>query len=387
MTIAAAPVQCGDIDRDVPIDRQWLEAQCPALAGGSRHLRDYLENGLAQGIDPTRWFSTDWYAWQNPDWSERFRAPYLHYLDVGRAEGRDPSAFVDVTRFRAVVGDHVPAEAVYGMICAGFRSVALGVYADADELRSRQRAFMDGISVLAHRVTRPLQTRRALVVLQAGRKTLARDWMREPSRDWDLLVNHYDAEGYRADVGEYAIFQKGTKFTAMKVLWDRFPALLAPYDHVLFLDDDVVVGVGELNALFRDCRAHQLDLAQMSLTAGSSCNWQALFHRSGQTKPRALSAVEIMMPVFSRAALSWIAPTLGKSVSGFGLDLVWGKIVRDRGGRVAVLDGVSATHARPVDQSGGAYYSYLRRHALNAKAELWALLQEYDAPREMACLD
>ena len=93
-----------------------------------------------------------------------------------------------------------------------------------------------------------------------------------------------------------------------------------------------------------------------------------------------------MMPVFSKRALGWIAPTLGQSVSGFGLDLVWGHIVAENGGRIAVLDEVAATHARPVDQSGGAYYRYLRGHGINAKAELWTLVTQYGADRELVSL-
>ena len=48
-----------------------------------------------------------------------------------------------------------------------------------------------------------------------------------------------------------------------------------------------------------------------------------------------------------------------------------------------MLDDVVATHARPVDQADGAYYSYLRRHMINAKAELWVMLNDYDAERNL----
>ena len=101
------------------------------------------------------------------------------------------------------------------------------------------------------------------------------------------------------------------------------------------------------------------------------------------SSPRKVSAVEIMMPVFSRRALGWVAPTLGQSISGFGLDLVWGQLVARNGGRIAVLDSVAATHARPVDQADGSYYRYLRRNGINAKAELWSLLKRYGANRDL----
>ena len=169
----------------------------------------------------------------------------------------------------------------------------------------------------------------------------------------------------------------------MKLLVERFWNVLALYDHVLFIDDDIETTSQDLDALFSNCREHRLDLAQMTLSSGSFCNWDHLFSKPGHVGPREVSAVEIMMPVFSRRALRWIAPTLGQSVSGFGLDLVWGQIVARHGGRISVLDGIAAKHERPVNQNGGAYYRYLRRHGINAKAELWALLRRYGADRDL----
>ena len=93
---------------DVPIDRAYLDEQAPELVGTERHAEFYLENGLARRLDPTWFFATEWYAWQNPDWRDRHRAPYLHYLDLGQKEGRDPSPFVDVTRFQEATGGALP---------------------------------------------------------------------------------------------------------------------------------------------------------------------------------------------------------------------------------------------------------------------------------------
>lgn len=378
------PIRLGASDR-VPLDAGYLDGQLSNPAPDDR-LRHYLERGLDEGLDPTPYFKTDWYAWQNPDWSQRHPAPYIHYLDAGIREGRDPSPFVDVTRYLDATAGAVPKERVYHAILAGLRAPALGVYEEDADLTACQEAFLSGISLLAHRVTPPANTRRALVVCQAGRGAMLEGWADTEVREWDLMLNYYDAAGMRPGLGEYAVFQKGTKFTAMKLLLDRFASLFAHYDHVLFIDDDIVTTAPDLNRLFALCREHELDLAQMSLSEGSACNWPHLYARPELTGPRAVSAVEIMMPVFSPRALSWIRPTLGQSVSGFGLDLVWGKIVSERGGRIAVLDEVSAIHARPVDQAEGAYYGYLRRNGINAKAELWVLLRRYGADRNVVTL-
>ena len=367
----------------LPLDTAFLEQQVPSLVGTDRHAGHYHERGLEDCLDPTRFFCTDWYAWQNPDWSRQFSTPYLHYLNVGRIEGRDPSPFVDVTRYHGIMGDVVSQKDIYDSILSGLRAPMLGVYDGVDDLRKCQKEFMSGVALLAHRASVPNVTRPALVVCQAGRNKLIDDWAHSADREWDLFMNYYDATGLRHGLGEYAVFQKGTKFSAMKLLLDRYPEIFGAYEHILFLDDDIATTAQALNDLFAACQRDALDLAQMSLTRGSACNWPHLFSRNGVDGPRKVSAVEIMMPVFSRRALRWIAPTLGQSISGFGLDLVWGQLVGKRGGRIAVLDGISATHLRGVDQAGGAYYSYLRRHGVNAKAELWTLLKAYGASRDM----
>lgn len=374
--------ECGP-NTEIPVDREFVETQCPRMRGTDELERLFLSYDPSVPFDPTRFFSTDWYAWQNPDWDREFSSPYLHYLKVGCREGRDPSPFVDMTRYSEMVGDVIPQERMYRAILSGLRSPALGVYESEHDLTECQDAFTRGISPVAHRMSITARPRPSLVVVQAGRGGRHNAWTNDTGREWDLLLNYYDAGGPCSRSAEYVVFQKGTKFTAMSYLVSRFRDVFSRYDHVLFIDDDIETSAADLNRLFAACRSHGLDLAQMSLTAASFCNWPHLFAREGRIGPREISAVEIMMPVFSRRALGWVAPTLGRSASGFGLDLVWGKIVRDRGGRVAVLDDVSAMHARPVDQASGAYYAYLRRHGINAKAELWSLIKSYGAARDL----
>ena len=375
MTALKQAIDSGD---DIPLDVEFLKRQCPDA--GTDPVGFFLQHGLERKLNPTPWFLTDWYAWQNPDWTD-YESPYLHYLHKGRGECRDPSPFVDMRRYQSIAG--IPAGAIYNLILAGHRSIALGIYDTRADLGRCQDSFRAAIDIVAHRIVPPSDRKKALVVLQAGSGAVLQDWFETRDREWDVLVNYYDASGFRPGFGDYVFFQKGTKFTAMYLLWTRYQEILTHYEHVLFLDDDVEVSGVCLNRLFQTCRTHNLDLAQMSLSDGSSCNWSELFSQSGSTSPREVSTVEIMMPVFSAAALRTVAPTFVQSVSGFGLDLAWGKLVRDARGKIAVLDDVVATHARPVDQTDGAYYSYLRRHMINPKSELWVLLNDYDADRNL----
>ena len=367
-------------DANIPIDRSYLSAQLTGYPADL--LVHYLVHGLEARLNPTRYFMTDWYAWQNPDWQKNHYAPYLHYLDVGRREGRDPSPFVDITRFRQMAGDRVPVDQIYELILEGHHRPALGV-SDPESLVRAQHAFRASIEIYVHKM-RPLKRPKpALVVLQAGAGSLAGRWFEEAGRDWDLMINYYDATGFVPGMGEYVLFQKGTKFSAMANLVERFAQIFSLYDHVMFLDDDIETSVDDLNRTFEICRSADLDLAQISLSADSSCNWTELFSRPNAKSVRDVSAVEIMMPIFSRQSLNHLGATFSQSISGFGLDLVWGKLASEAGARIAVIDAVVAAHRRAVDQQGGAYYTYLRRNRINAKAELWTMLESYDAARDL----
>lgn len=362
------------------IDAEYLREQVPLLA--MKDANSIFADGN-HSLNPTRYFLTEWYAWQNPDWSSEHNSPYEHYLNVGRFEGRDPSPYVDMVRFRQAIGPNVPASAAYDLLLTKQHAPWLGVYDGPNDLRRMQDRFFRNISVDVLRSSPVNASKKYLVFLQSGRGALTQKWLSsEEPRNWDLMLNYYDSKGFIPHLGEYVFFQKGTKFTAMWALWQNCREIFEEYDYVLFLDDDVETSVCDLNRAFENCSAHQLDLAQMTLTKDSFSNWSQLFDQPEYWGPRKVSSVEIMMPILSRRALAHLAPTFGKSVSGFGLDLTWGHLVRGFQGNIAVLDGISATHARPVDQNGGSYYAYLRSHGINAKAELWALIKEYGASRD-----
>lgn len=328
--------------------------------------------------DGQAFFNPDWYAWQNPDWARAHPSPFAHYMAVGRFENRDPAPNVDMKRYGEMVGDAVAPEHRLEAICNGLRSPAFGVYDSWADLDAVQREFFDAIVVTRGRDGRPADRRRNLVLLQAGPGSRHREWFdRARPRNWDLLVNYYDARGYDPEFGDAVYFQAGTKFTAVANFLARQPELLGGYRHLLLLDDDILVSMPGLDALFDACAANGLDLAQMALSDRSSCIWECLFAR-GRRGLRRLNCVEIMMPVLSARALGLCAGDFRRSISGFGLDLLMGKRVAAPDHRnIAVIDDVVAEHLKPIDDAGGAYYAYLRSRLINPKAELWRLVEEF----------
>ncbi|MCF6303760.1 MAG: hypothetical protein L3J33_00110 [Rhodobacteraceae bacterium] len=358
----------------IPFDQEYF---CTQNGAKPDSIGVYLKCGLAQGLNPTRFFNTRWYAWQNPDWSDQHDNPYLHYLELGCAQARDPSPLVDMHRFMTQTGGKITAKDAYQRILDGFRAPVLGVYETLEDVCAYQKKFVSQIRVTRHKTTLAQAPRRYLVVLQTGRGSIHKEWFNNQDRNWDLLVNYYDAHGFDPMFGEYVFCQMGTKFTAMHNFYQHYQDLLLQYDHILFLDDDIRVSVDDLNALFQSVSKNNLDLAQMALSESSHCVWPALFHAPGAPALRLTNAVEIMMPVLSRRALQAIGPLLGESISGFGLDLLWGKLVADYGGRIGVLNDIIAAHESEIDDKAGAYYGFMRANMINPKAELWRLIEHF----------
>ncbi len=363
-----------------PLDAAFYRSQTDDPGAAADPRKHYLETGAGIGLDPTPFFATTWYAWQNPDYTGSHSNPYLHYLETGRFEERDPSPMVDMRRFLDVTGGRISPGDSYEAILGGLASPALGVYRDWQDLTMAQARFTAALPLTFHRLGRVRPDRRFLVFLQAGPASLHRNWF-DPgaSRNWDLLVNYYDASGFEPGLGEHVVFQPGTKFTAMARLVRDVPQIFEKYDAVLFLDDDIEVTMAGVDRFFAIAAEQGLDLAQMALSNDSHCVWPSLFRSNGVAQSptgwRRLNAVEIMMPMLSRRAIGLSADTFKESVSGFGLDLLWGQRVTEAGGRIGVVDSVTARHAKPIDETGGAYYTYLRSCQINPKAELWRLMQ------------
>ena len=164
---------------------------------------------------------------------------------------------------------------------------------------------------------------------------------------------------------------------------NHYGDILLGYDAVLFLDDDLGIEHEEIDRLFDIAEANGLDMFQPAVAAGSQCVWKDLFRIPGRDFHET-TAVEIMMPGFSRRALELCKPIFGKSVSGFGLDFNCSETVRKAGWKCGVIDAVAAEHIDLIDEQGGAYYEFMRTLGINQKFELFQTIKELGKYPEFA---
>lgn len=127
-------------------------------------------------------------------------------------------------------------------------------------------------------------------------------------------------------------------------------------EYVGLIDDDVWIGVSDINRALHWARCERLDVFSPTLMHDSHYT-----HRWMLTQPhrlfRAVDWVEVMMPFYRGDLFLSAREHLHGNVSSWGLDkYLWPTLQQLRGQtRTALIDAVSASHRRPITSGNKTY--------------------------------
>jgi hypothetical protein len=332
-------------------------------------LTHYRKQGQSLGLDPSPFFYTKWFVWQNPSCTS-YRSALDFFVAHSANRSIDPTPFISGTEILGRNAHYcsVP-EALRALTQRLDESVSPNLSDHLTQLRETQTRVQGNIrSSLLRDIG---GQRRRLVWIQAGSAFRVSKWFRpDVGRSWDLMCNWYALDHLDLRFGEIHLRQSGTKATAIHHVLGKYPEIIFRYDQVLFLDDDLEVAHEDLDLVFELSEEFELDLFQPALSRSSQGVWPDLF-RKGRAAIRRTSGVEIMMPGFSKRALQLCAPTFRESVSGFGLDFLFSEVVLRKGWRCGVVNAVEVNHLDTIDEMGGSFYRFLRALGINQKLELY----------------
>lgn len=188
-----------------------------------------------------------------------------------------------------------------------------------------------------------------LVVSSVGDDSLHHQWIEGKNRDFDLILDYYGdkPDTYKSDCELY--FQrKGTKFPKFHQIILENQNLIFQYEAVWIPDDDLMIQTDEINKMFQQFSENQLLLAQPALTPDSySGFWKEVTLENPNYHIRYTNFVEVMAPIFSRDALIKCWETFKMSQTGYGLDLVWPKLLGDPKDKISIMDTIKIRHLRP----------------------------------------
>ena len=342
-----------------------------ARSHGARYA-DYLRDQRLWVFSTSADFDVGWYLDHYAGEVATHENPLLHFLCCGFARGYAPNPRFDVAFFKkAVLRDSPNVEEETFQILTADTCVAC---TNASDLREAQKRFRETLVLHPRRVLSGAR-RRDLLFVQAGRDYRLRF---SPTRNYDVLVNYYEAAFPLPDDAEYVFHQKGTKATAVAKLLALCPDILLGYESVMLLDDDVAITQDQIGALFDLRTRHALDLLQPALSERSASFFPMLKQPFAGTGVRAMTAVEIMMPIVSRRVFAAFGHVFSESVSGWGLDFLLGRLVRERFGEtVALAADIECEHLRPVDLEHGRFYRLLAEAGISPAAEAGHLAMTY----------
>lgn len=194
--------------------------------------------------------------------------------------------------------------------------------------------------------------RKNLVLVRAGDRSLHPAWMSGAEREWDLALSYYGRHDnpYHGE-HEYLHRAKGSKWEGLADFFRKNPELVEKYDFFWLPDDDILTSAGDINALFERVSKYEFDLSQPSLTLYSYFSHKITLKRPG-LECRETNFVEVMVPVFSRKALSLLLETFQENKSGWGLEWLWAARISEAGMRMGIVDCISVHHTRPVGSAG-----------------------------------
>lgn len=219
------------------------------------------------------------------------------------------------------------------------------------------------------------------VFMPCGSGSIHDQWLTHSKKSWDLIVYCYDDTYVDSITADY-VFKKdgvfnGTKFCSFARLINDYPYLLDKYDFWMLMDNDILTTNEDIEKLFTIMCDDGIDLGQPSLTADSYCAWPIFKQKSGG-RLRYVNAVEIMSFIFSKRAIAHGIHLFQQSISGYGIDLAFGDIVRQQlRTKPAVIDAVAVKHTKEIDQEDGSFYTMLRQASISPLDELYQLQRLY----------
>jgi hypothetical protein len=226
-----------------------------------------------------------------------------------------------------------------------------GVVGYVGPRRARAMRGLDRLLDLELRARRVPQTLDRLAAAVPQREVLALSVHRPKAKRIDAIVEELEASEHsvRVELGELGSELSGGKFENLNALLRKAGG--ADFDWLLVVDDDVVLPSRFVDRLIGVAERLELELLQPAQTLASHAAWPVTRRR-----PRALARetafVEIGPVTAIRSHAAAELTPFPELRFGWGLDLHWAALARERRWRIGVVDALPVRHEEAGVASG-----------------------------------
>ena len=211
------------------------------------------------------------------------------------------------------------------------------------------------ISSPISRDTGPTPDCRFLVFTSAGR-FISASYLRESADRFDRGVVYYGSteahlNAYRALGIEYLSAQTGYKIPNFLFLLQQNPQILMNYDYIAFVDDDIEISGDQLYSLFRKSAEIGVSLSQPAHSKDSFKPEYRFLFAQEDLSHQFVSFIEAQCFCVSTEFLRGIVDYLPHIRTGYGLDMLFSYILRDRRDQIALFHDVRMHHPYREEES------------------------------------
>jgi hypothetical protein len=212
-----------------------------------------------------------------------------------------------------------------------------------------------------------------VIITPTGRNSLYKDWIGEnKDNNFDIIFLCYEDNDFYKELisdGHTAYKCSGEKWTIIKNFLKEHSEVIKNYDFFWFPDDDLFIKNFDINLLFDINKKWDLLLSQPSASGFTS---HIVTNKKEGSTLRFTNFVEIMCPLMSRECLLQLMDSFDYSKSGWGLDVLWPKILNYPKDKIAIIDSVSVIHTRPVGEN------YNGRFEIDPYTEMLSIIDNYN---------
>jgi hypothetical protein len=188
-----------------------------------------------------------------------------------------------------------------------------------------------------------------LVFSSVGDTNCIHHWLADSShRNFDLITYYYGDDPDFSPDSNLLISRKGLKYENFYHCVHNIN--LSNYEAVWVVDDDIVMQTHAINRMFARFSQFNLLLAQPSFCADSRVSWQ-ITRQDPTCTIRYTNFVENGVAIFSRDVLEVLKPTFKVARTGWGIDLIWPKLMGFPARKIAVIDDVCCVHPSDAPSS------------------------------------
>ena len=187
-----------------------------------------------------------------------------------------------------------------------------------------------------------------LVFTSAGDNSNLHHWIKG-NKNFDFWISYFgDEENKYSEQADYYMMRKGGKFPALHYIYQKWPAILASYDAIFVLDDDLIFSGNDISRLFNLMEERELWLLQPAFDKRGKISFKL-----NEVRPFSLlrytNFVEVACPLFTKDQLFKFMNVYDPNLIGWGVDLWFSELISQQDtkrNKIAIIDLISCINPR-----------------------------------------